>query len=185
MASVSSDASGDDVLYATSRRRQLLVADIKAGKHQGMQPKELWLSRPEYQQDKLTLFCSCFYSLQSTIEATDRNERDEKAFVDNKKLGIGTKFLPYPKFKGSNAEELLKKDLDEGVNKTMLPQDIHKLHLGAYAPWPLEVFRNHIYQELQDRKQRLYWLGKRKEKEEKKIKKAKAAVKKNQAATET
>jgi hypothetical protein len=124
MASISSDPpdDGDEVLYATSRRRKLLVADIKAGKHIGMQPKELWLSRHEYQQDKLTLFRSRFYSLRSTIEAaTERKERDEKAFVEDTKLGIGTKFLPYPKFKGSDAEAILKNDLDQGLHESMQP----------------------------------------------------------------
>jgi hypothetical protein len=96
MASISSDSSDDDILYATSRCRKLLVADIKAGKHQGMQQKELWLSRPQYQQGKQTLFHSRFYSLQSTTEAsTERKERDEKAFVEDTKLGIRTKCLSY------------------------------------------------------------------------------------------
>jgi hypothetical protein len=188
MASISSVPSddGDEVLYATSRRRKLLVADIRAGKHHAMQPKELWLSRPEYQQDKLSLFRSRYYSLHSTIQAaTKRKERDEKAFIEDAKLGIGTKFLPYPKFKGSDAEAILKNDLDQGLHESMQPREMHKLHSGAYAPWPLEVFRNHIHQELRDRKQRPYWLGKRKEKEDKKIKKAKAAAKKKQAAAKT
>ena len=75
----------------------------------------------------------------------------------------------------------MKYDLDEGLHETMLPRELHKLH-AEYAAWPLEVFRNHIHQELihqelKDRKQRPYWLAKRKEKEEKKIEKAKAKAK--------
>jgi hypothetical protein len=186
MASVASDASddadADEILYATSARRKLLVADIKDGKHKAMQPKQLWQSRPEYMQDKLSLFRSRYYSLRNTIEAAlERKERDEKAFADDQKLGIGTNVLPYPKFKGSNAETLLKKDLDDRLNEAMTPKEIHKLHSGAYAPWPLEVFRNHIYQELRDRKERPYWLAKRKEKEDKKNKKALAKARKKQA----
>jgi hypothetical protein len=183
MVSVSSASSDDgDVLYATSARRKLLVADIKAGKHRDMQPKQLWQSRPEYMKDKLSLFRSRFYSLRSTIEtATERKERDEKAFEEDKKLGIGTNFLPYPKFKGSHAETLLKKDIDDRLHEAMMPQEMQKLHSGAYAPWPLEVFRNHIYQELRDRKERPYWLGKRKEKEDKTNKKARAKARKKQA----
>jgi sRNA-binding carbon storage regulator CsrA len=177
MASISSsdDSSGDDeILYVTSARRKLLVADIKDGKHRGKQPKELWLSRPEYQQDSLKLFRSRFYSIRKSLEENiARKEKDEKAFADDKKRGVGTTNQPYPKFKGSDAEKLLQKDLDEMVHESMMPSEIHKLHEGAYAPWPLEVFRNHIYQELKDRKQRPYWLGKRKEKEAKKIEKAK------------
>ena len=183
MASVSSDSSDDedDLVYKTSARRKLLITDIKSGKHKTMQPKQLWLSRPEYQQDKLSLFRSRYYSLRKTIEAaTDRMDRDEQAFAkDKEKLGIGTALLPYPKFKGSHAETLLKKDLDEDLHNAMTPQEMHKLHSGAYAPWPLEVFRNHIYQELRDRTERPYWLAKRKEKEDKKNKKARAKAKKN------
>jgi hypothetical protein len=180
MASVSSDSSDDDeLLYQTSARRKLLVADIKAGRHHGVAPKQLWLSRPEYQSDTLQLFRSRYYSIRKTFEdKLERKQRDEQAFDDDKKLdgGIGTTNWPYPKFKGSEAEQLLKYDLDEGLHETMLPRELHKLH-AEYAAWPLEVFRNHIHQELKDRKQRPYWLAERKEKEEKKIEKAKAKAK--------
>jgi hypothetical protein len=184
MASVASDASddADEVLYATSARRKLLVADIKDGKHKAMQPKQLWQSQPEYMQDKLSLFRSRYYSLRNTIEAAlEQKERDEKAFADDKKLGIGTNVLPYTKFKGSNTKTLLKNDLDDRLHEAMTPKEIHKLHSGAYAPWPLDVFRNHIYQELRDRTERPYWLGKRKEKEDKKNKKELAKARKKQA----
>jgi hypothetical protein len=80
--------------------------------------------------------------------AMEGKERNKKAFTEDKKLGIGTNVLPYPKFKGSNAKTLLKKDLDDRLHEAMKPQEIHKLHSGACAPWSLEVFRNHIYQEL-------------------------------------
>ena len=39
-----------------SRARVLLKEDMAAGKHQQQQPKDLWLSRPEYQEYSLEVF---------------------------------------------------------------------------------------------------------------------------------
>lgn len=59
----------------------------------------------------------------------------------------------------------------------MEPREL-KAARPEYTPFPSDVFSGHIQQELRARKERPYWLARRKEKEEEKSKKNKKRRKK-------
>jgi len=76
---------------------------------------------------------------------------------------------PCPRWEGSEAERLLKLDMEEGLHKVLRPQEPIYNH-PEYAGWPLEVFRNHIHQNMRSKLETPYWMAKRAEKEAKKAK---------------
>jgi len=83
-----------------------------------------------------------------------------------------------PQWNGSEAQRLLKKDIDNNLHQTYWPGHLHASK-PAYQEFSLDTFRDHIYQEVQTRKY-LYTLKfrakeKEKERKEKARKKALAA----------
>jgi hypothetical protein len=56
-----------------------------------------------------------------------------------------------PEWDGSEAQEQLRKDMDEGKHTTMKPLLLYSSH-EEYKKFPLAVFRKHIYQETNRRK---------------------------------
>ena len=69
----------------------------------------------------------------------------------------------YPEWDGSEADKQLKADIDEGLHEVLEPAELWNLR-EAYDDYPLPVFRDHIYQEIQTRKfhHSLKVLGKKK-----------------------
>jgi hypothetical protein len=57
-----------------------------------------------------------------------------------------------PRWEGSDAERLLRQDMDEGKHKTMKPQLLYNMRNEYYENYPLKIFREHIYQEEKRRK---------------------------------
>ena len=64
----------------------------------------------------------------------------------------------YPRWKGSEAERKLKIAMDQGMDEEMMPQELYEIDVDFQA-FPLEVFRNHIYQERRSRVEGQYWKG--------------------------
>jgi len=63
----------------------------------------------------------------------------------------------YPIWAGSEAEHCLKEDVDQGRHLMAAPKELYESR-DEYQEWPLDVFRDHIYQELRRRKTQSYWL---------------------------
>ena len=79
-----------------------------------------------------------------------RDARDyglDKIIVQQLRVGQPT---PWHK---TACPKLLKADVDEGKHLTMKPSDLYKEH-DEYKAFPLSVFRNHIYQEVDSRPKR-------------------------------
>lgn len=57
----------------------------------------------------------------------------------------------YPRWGGSRAKKLLKRDIDKGHYPRLKPSELHKRR-PEYLEFPLDVFRKHIHQELKTRK---------------------------------
>jgi hypothetical protein len=55
------------------------------------------------------------------------------------------------RWEGSEAERLLKRDIDNKKHEDLAPRDLRKTQ-KAYQDYPLEVFRKHIHQEVARRK---------------------------------
>lgn len=58
---------------------------------------------------------------------------------------------------GSEAERLLKLDVDAGRHLSMAPKVLRSTR-EEYQEWPLKKFRDHITQEVRSRKTQAYWL---------------------------
>lgn len=73
--------------------------------------------------------------------------------------------FPYPRWDQHAAMSLLKEDIDNGKNLLLKPKQLWESR-PEYKEFPLNVFRKHIYQEVTARKERSYWLNRKKKKQE-------------------
>ena len=65
--------------WNTSEAKKLLEDDLDAEKHKSMQPKELWLSRPEYQEFGLEKFRNHIYKAVIARQKTAYWEKNRKS----------------------------------------------------------------------------------------------------------
>ena len=90
-------------------------------------------------------------------------------------LGMQCREKDYPIFKGSLAEEFLLLDIEDDMQEIMKPAALYKSRT-AYSLWLPEVFRDHLYQALRDRRERPYWMARKKEKKKEKIEKRRKKI---------
>jgi hypothetical protein len=134
-----------------------------------MPPRQVY-AMPQYkdifEKVKYENFASNFYNLRNKVRKwKTRSEFDEKAYDHDIALyPTDTSKLRWP---GSEAEALLKQDVDDGKQKTMKPSQLRETQ-EAYMEWPLDRFRGHIYQEERKWIETPYWAGVRRQKKEKK-----------------
>jgi len=76
-------------------------------------------------------------------------------------------FGGYPRWQGSEAEALLKIEIDDGEHMKMKPEELHKTR-KEYEDFLLTVFRKHIYQAIRSCKDTAYHLAKKEKKNQKK-----------------
>ena len=166
--------TGEPPPWRWSVAKQLLTQDILQGRTNGKQLQEVHEMRAEYRQYDYDKFKTNFRNLKDTLQKNQKSAiEDAMSLMHDKLLHVGAgRDKPYPRWQGSAAERLLKLDIDRGLHKRLLPHELraHK-DRAEYRKFPLKVFRDHIYQELQNRKERSYWLAWKKEKEEEKRRK--------------
>ena len=75
----------------------------------------------------------------------------------------GNALRSYPHWDGSEAQRLLKLDVDDGTHERLLPRELHQARV-EYQAYPLDVFRKHIHQETRSRRETAYWLVKKQQK---------------------
>lgn len=161
--------------WRNSRAKKLLVKDIVDGKISGMTAEQVHKTRPEYSAYVYSKFRGYFsYLVGKHGDLLSLANEDGAALAHDLALGLRVNSKPYPRWDGSEAEALLKNDLDNGKHLHMKPRDL-QLSRPQYSEFPGKVFRDHIQQELRARKERPYWLARRKEKEEAKRQKEEEA----------
>jgi len=169
-----------------SNAKALLVKDIKDRiVLSGMHASQVYVMRPEYSEFDYDCFAGYLYSLRITYdELQNLADIDAQALAHDLALGLRKNSKPYPIWQGSIAERLLKEDLDTGADLVMKPAELRDSR-PAYGVYPLTVFRDHIHQELRARRERPYWMGRKKakedEKRQKEVDKAKKAKAKEKA----
>lgn len=144
--------------WQESEAKYLLRKDIIAGAVTADDdPVVVFNSRPEYQPFEAK-FAEYLTNLLEKVA-------EEQAFADlgSQALANDLRLHPpandprgYPIFGGSEAERLLKQDMDNDLHKQFKPRELH-VQREEYQAWPLEVFRNHIHQELRTRIEGRYW----------------------------
>ena len=154
----------------------LLISDISEGKvSSSMSPTDVQGMREEYQLVPYANFRTNLRNLRTALQKNDeRAAVDQAAFEKNRKafpILVNPPGFSYPRWDGSLAQGLLKQDIDEGRNNEMRPQQLQKTRV-EYAPFPKDVFRKHIDQEIRSRKDKAYWMVRQQKKNETKHKKA-------------
>ena len=138
-------------------------------------PKEVWNSKAEYTAVPYNNFQTNLNELRKKVRVQQANEsRDRLALVNDRKLHpcIDQSF-PYPRWDATTAKHFLGLDIDAKMNEVMKPSQLRQTR-DVYKLFPLDVFRNHINQEVKARRESSYWLDKKEKAKKEKEKKKKA-----------
>lgn len=149
------DTDDPEVLWANSEARRLLAKDLADGviplePCHSMPTREIFTSRPEYAEYGYTLFSSRLSGLRKIFARDmDQAKDDMAAFADSRLNNtIHThNTRGYPEWDGSKAQSALNDDIEMGLTAEMEPAELWEFRL-VYKEFPLEVFRDHIYQKL-------------------------------------
>ena len=145
--------------WRNSYARHLLLQDILEGKvTEEDDPEIVHMQRPEWMVHKLSNFKSNMkYILESVKEGKKHAHRASKALAKDRQLHpVANDPRGYPIWRGSEAEELLRSDMDDDKHKQYKPRELH-IQREEYQAFPLTVFRNHIHQEIRRRVEKPYW----------------------------
>jgi len=155
----------DRPVWRNSRAQRLLLGDVVSGRVTAEDdPWDVYMSRPEFAPFD-TYFPSYIKGLLKKVELEQpRADVASAALANDRRLHPPSNDpRGYPVFQGSEAERLLKEDMDEGLHEELAPKALYNRR-EEYKEWPLDVFRGHIQQELRTRIEGGYW---KKYKEEK------------------
>jgi hypothetical protein len=150
--------------WETSEAKKLLQKDLEEGRVTAqMAPDEVYAMKDEYREFKYENFRNNLLTLKKKAEQNgDSAAFDSAALANDEKIypRPATAAAGYPRWDRSDAERLLKVDVDKGKHAQMTPQKLRACET-AYEEFPLEVFRKHIYQETRSRKDTAYWMDRR------------------------
>ena len=156
-------------VWRGSNAQRLLEKDVVDGVVTDKDdPWDVFLSRPEFAPFD-EYFPKYVKSLLQKV-ARERKHADvaSAALSNDRRIDPPTDDpRGYPVFQGSEAERQLKEDMDNGLHEQYKPQELYNHPDRAeYRRWPLDVFRNHIHQELRIRIEGKYWKEYKKEKQD-------------------
>lgn len=148
-----------EIPWADSNARALLVKDLLAGVvplevDSAMPTQTIFTSRPEYAPYGYKNFSSRLSGLRKIVARDKtRADKDAEAFANFKANNIIHTHNPrgYPEWDGSKAHKQLEDDIDNDLHELMDPYELWCLR-EVYDPFPLKVFRDHIYQIIKTRK---------------------------------
>lgn len=156
--------------WADSHAKNLLVAGLAAGTipltSQEMPPKDVYELHAEFKQFQYSNFRTNLNNLRkSFIERRRRSEFDESALKSDRAIvqRRTQTHRDYPFWPEADASKLLEIDLKQGQHLHMKPALLYMTR-PEYQLFPLDVFRDHIHQELRNQRERSYWLHKKDQK---------------------
>lgn len=153
------DQTEPAVPWADSEARHILLKDLAEGvvpmePDESMPTNVIFTSHPEFATYGYRLFSSRLSGLRKIVKRDmSRAETDKQRFI-NFKANNETHSMTahgYPEWDGSDARKKLIEDIDSGLVDTLEPAELWNLR-EEYEPFPLKVFRDHIYQEIGTRK---------------------------------
>ena len=162
------------VPWAEGDAKRILKRELKKGaiplNADDMAPRVVYMQHPEFADYPYEQFRDRLNDLRNKIKEkkarstfdTHALERDRESHPKPAKNHRGE-----PRWEGSQAERLLKRDIDNRQHETLTPKALHNTQ-KEYKDYPLLVFRKHIYQEVKRRKfiaQRKAMAEKKKEEE--------------------
>lgn len=147
-----------EITWKDSEAKRLLIKDLTSGNipldPKEMEPAQVYLQRPEFASFAYEHFRDRLRDLRAQIRASKHCASSDSAALAHDRRIYPKKTHNHrgePRWEGSEAERLLKQDMDEGKNKTLKPIDLHQSR-KEYKLYPLTVFRKHIDQEERRRK---------------------------------
>ena len=146
--------------WQKSDAKKLLLQDLRSGEipldSESMTPRDAFFQRPEFAEfGGYENFPSRLRSARQHIACkNDRAASDCAALAHDRKIypKPDNNHRGEPRWEGSEAERLLRNDMDEDKHKQMKPELLYNAREEYYKNYPLKVFREHIYQEEKRRK---------------------------------
>ena len=167
-----------------SQAKKLLVAGLSNGDipldANEMPAEVVYQQQPDFTDFTFTHFKDRLRYNRSTIAAKKKRANEEmQAFLHDQALypRQPTNQFGEPRWEGSEAEQFLRLDMDQGIHLTMKPMQLFYSRPEYHEVFTLDVFRKHIDQERHGRRFNDFLITKRKQKDvkhEKKLAKYKA-----------
>ena len=157
--------------WRNSKARYLLEQDLVSGaiplESSEMKPCDVYMQRHEFSSFDYQHFRDRLRELRKNILAQkDRAISDCEAFIHDRQMypKPDENHRGDPRWEGSEAERLLRLDMDAGLHNIMKPKDLYQTRVEYNNNYPLFVFRKHIYQEEQRRKFLAHYYAKQQKK---------------------
>jgi len=138
----------------------LLLQDLRSGRipiTSEMEPRDVYLQRLEFAE-----FDGNYKNFPGRLRDARKQIicKNSRSALDSAALAHDREIYPKaaynhrgePRWEWSEAERLLRQDMDEGKHKTMKPQLVYQLRKEYNENYTLKTFRQHIYQEEKRRK---------------------------------
>ena len=166
------DSAARAYLYAL-----LIAGDIPSNK----QPKEVFneycKDRPEFKdfQDYSKFGSRLYYLRKKAAQRKGRADEDDEALAHDRNIfPLQTEDTRgRPIWAGSEAQKLLRQDIENDLHKTKKPKELYEEREEYYNDFDLDFFRNKIYQEQKALKRAAWVKAKSEDKSKKKKKKKK------------
>ena len=146
--------------WRSSEARRLLEEDLRSGAipldWREMSVNEVYAQRPEFADFPYAPFGRRLQAMRKQCgNKHSRSEADAVAMASDRQfvaqLRAGGGGALRPSWDGSEAERLLRMDIDDGLNLNLTPKVFHQSRV-EYQVYSLKVFRGHIHQEVKRRK---------------------------------
>jgi hypothetical protein len=158
--------------WRNSKARVLLLKKLESGEIPAtMAPLAVWESEEEFMKHRYTRqFRPNLNALRKQVQERQQYvDFDANAYNHDRALHpiSDVECRGYPRWHGDAAEMFLINDIDEKRHEWMTP-NVLWCSRPEYKRFPLEVFRNHVYQECRSRLGKPYWIKKKEDKIKKK-----------------
>ena len=149
--------------WSKSKAQALLYKDIRAGMVPLDPPRaggdmalsDVYALWPEFCEYNYLKFSSRLGLLRTIIkDANNHAEADQEAF-ENFKANHPTSLFShkgYIQWQGSEAQERLLEDIEAGFHESMSKKELWESRPEYYANFPLDAFRDKVYQEVRTAK---------------------------------
>lgn len=158
--------------WINSQAKILLQDDIIRGVvHAQMAPRDVYQMRKEYLEFKYENFRTNLKSLRDAVATSILQMQMDSLFFGHDKSIMMNERQNAPRrllWIESLAPSLLKKDIDEGLHEHLTPAELYASRT-EYQAFPLQIFRNHIYQEVDTRAKRAHRYAKKKFRSQSKV----------------
>ncbi len=190
-----SEANGEDVVlddWAKSKTKAILESMIIKGEipEEDWPPASVYELKDEFKKTHYKRqFVSGLRRLRKEIKMRKvRVNFDRQAIDHDRRLYPAAAITQqgFPRWPGSEAQRLMKQDVDNEVYWNITPKQLYDSRPEYYRDFELTQIREHLYQEVRSRKTSSYWKWRKEQQrlagEEAATKKKEAAAKKKEAA---